>query len=252
MLSQLKHAMTKASAGRSFVPTLGAARFFAEEAANELSEAEVAAKAVEQIKKLRQRFRPSATPQSLRKPLPGMEPLEVSGDEWALSGLKREDNAREVFIEPVPPNPNFTEKGRSHIWRVRWLSTSEGWNNPLMGWWSSTDPYDNVYLYFDSKEDAVNFCNSNGWQFHVSERRGLLSPDEVPTPEQEEFESFINQSYSDNFLSKELKQIMKEQGQDNTIWVHNGFGKSNWHLPLRFHGDGEVDQHGPNPNDRKA
>jgi len=45
----------------------------------------------------------------------------------------------------------------------------------------------------------------------------------METEEQEEFESFLSQSYSDNFLSKELKNIMAQQKQENTIWLSSGF-----------------------------
>jgi len=45
----------------------------------------------------------------------------------------------------------------------------------------------------------------------------------METEEQEEFESFLSQSYSDNFLSKELKNIMAQQNQENTIWLSSGF-----------------------------
>ena len=102
----------------------------------------------------------------------------------------------------------------------------------------------------------------------------------METEEQEEFESFLSQSYSDNFLSKELKNIMAQQKQENTIWLSSGFvilpiigeygqlwwlydhnwmlilvwytrfGSSNWHQLLKYHGNGQVPQHGPNPEVR--
>jgi hypothetical protein len=40
-------------------------------------------------------------------------------------------------------------------------------------------------------------------------------------------------------------QKVREQGSKNRVFVNTGYGKSNWFMPLKFHGDGEVEQHGP-------
>jgi hypothetical protein len=39
--------------------------------------------------------------------------------------------------------------------------------------------------------------------------------------------------------------LLKEQGAKNVVFKSSGFGNSNWFMPLKFHGDGEVEQHGP-------
>ena len=41
-----------------------------------------------------------------------------------------------------------------------------------------------------------------------------------------------------------VKQLKKE-GAKNQIYVNPGYGASNWFMPLKYHGDGEVLQHGP-------
>lgn len=44
------------------------------------------------------------------------------------------------------------------------------WENPLMGWTSTGDPYHSVgeaSLNFDSKERAVEFAEKYGWQYTV-------------------------------------------------------------------------------------
>jgi len=45
------------------------------------------------------------------------------------------------------------------------------WENPLMGWTSTGDPYQCVgeaSLNFDSKDMAVGFAEKYGWQYTVS------------------------------------------------------------------------------------
>jgi len=45
--------------------------------------------------------------------------------------------------------------------------TSSRWENPLMGWTSTGDPYANVgeaALTFDSEEAAKAFAERHGWQ----------------------------------------------------------------------------------------
>ena len=44
------------------------------------------------------------------------------------------------------------------------------WENPLMGWTSTGDPYANVgdsALSFDSQEAAVSFAERHGWEYTV-------------------------------------------------------------------------------------
>ena len=44
------------------------------------------------------------------------------------------------------------------------------WENPLMGWTSTGDPYANVgesALTFDSEEAAKAFAERHGWQYEV-------------------------------------------------------------------------------------
>lgn len=45
------------------------------------------------------------------------------------------------------------------------------WENPLMGWTSTGDPYANVgeaSLTFDSAEAAMRFAEKHGWQYEVT------------------------------------------------------------------------------------
>ncbi|KAL0747132.1 hypothetical protein Bca101_029134 [Brassica carinata] len=64
------------------------------------------------------------------------------------------------------------------------------WENPLMGWTSTGDPYANVgdsALSFDSEDAAKSFADRHGWDYTVKKpKTPLLKP----------------KSYSDNFKWK--------------------------------------------------
>ncbi|KAL8199567.1 hypothetical protein R6Q57_013135 [Mikania cordata] len=76
------------------------------------------------------------------------------------------------------------EGGRSHLmlwWKSNPVglesspaslknSSGEGWENPLMGWTSTGDPYANVGdagLSFNSEEAAKAFAEKHGWEYEV-------------------------------------------------------------------------------------
>ncbi|QDZ21591.1 NADH dehydrogenase [Chloropicon primus] len=66
-------------------------------------------------------------------------------------------------------------KGNS-MWRIE-FETEGKWENPLMGWTSTADPRENLgrmTLAFDSKESAMRFADSKGWEYTVREPQ--LSP----------------------------------------------------------------------------
>ena len=55
-------------------------------------------------------------------------------------------------------------------WRMQWEDDqTRRWTNPLMGWSSTSDPLSNTHmtLEFESSEDAVRFCERNGWASEV-------------------------------------------------------------------------------------
>lgn len=61
----------------------------------------------------------------------------------------------------------------------------ERWENPLMGWASTGDPISNLSLKFNSREEAIAFCEKNTWFYTVEE------PPEARKPKKK--------SYADNF-----------------------------------------------------
>jgi ETC complex I subunit conserved region len=58
---------------------------------------------------------------------------------------------------------------------------------PLMGWTSSADTRQQVRMYFDTKEQAIAYCEQNGLAYRVFE----------PNPPKR-----IVQGYADNFAYK--------------------------------------------------
>lgn len=61
--------------------------------------------------------------------------------------------------------------GKGACWRIE-FETKQKWINPLMGWTSTADPYENVGragMSFDSREAAAAFCDKHGWTYVVKE-----------------------------------------------------------------------------------
>ncbi|BBH05889.1 NADH-ubiquinone oxidoreductase-related protein [Prunus dulcis] len=59
--------------------------------------------------------------------------------------------------------------GKVGKWKINFVSTQK-WENPLMGWTSTGDPYAHVgdsTLGFDSEEAAKSFAERHGWDYVV-------------------------------------------------------------------------------------
>ncbi|KAJ0100843.1 hypothetical protein Patl1_05939 [Pistacia atlantica] len=66
--------------------------------------------------------------------------------------------------------------GKVGRWKINFMSTQK-WENPLMGWTSTRDPYANVGdagFSFDSEEAAKAFAERHGWQYVVRKRHTPL------------------------------------------------------------------------------
>jgi len=88
-----------------------------------------------------------------------------------LSGAPTDLQARTVRI--YRPTKTATQSGdwHGHKWRIDWdvLSKGHRWENPLMGWQSSADYMQGTRLDFNTKEDAINFANEQGYEYFVQE-----------------------------------------------------------------------------------
>ncbi|KAF7128878.1 hypothetical protein RHSIM_Rhsim10G0099100 [Rhododendron simsii] len=112
------------------------------------------------------------------------------GEIGIVSGIPDEHLRRRVVI--FSPARTATQQGSGKVgkWKINFMSTqnvllkdlawtieillvllfSIRWENPLMGWTSTGDPYANVGdagFGFDSEEAAVAFAQKHGWEYTV-------------------------------------------------------------------------------------
>lgn len=73
---------------------------------------------------------------------------------------------------------------RNCEWLLNFIHTGSRKLEPIMGWTSSNDTMQEVKLRFPSKQSAINFAISNGYNYEIIEPQ-------VP--------KFIKRSYTDNF-----------------------------------------------------
>ncbi|KAL9464162.1 hypothetical protein AB3S75_001875 [Citrus x aurantiifolia] len=89
------------------------------------------------------------------------------GEIGMVSGIPEEHLRRRVVI--YTPARTATQQGSGKLgrWKINFMSTQK-WENPLMGWTSTGDPYANVGdagLSFDSEEAAREFAERHGWEY---------------------------------------------------------------------------------------
>ncbi|CAI9752916.1 unnamed protein product [Fraxinus pennsylvanica] len=96
--------------------------------------------------------------------------VEIKPGEFGLvSGIPEEHLRRKVLI--YSPARTATQQGSGKVgrWKINFMSTQK-WENPLMGWTSTGDPYSHVgdsALGFDSEEAAKAFAERHGWEYAV-------------------------------------------------------------------------------------
>ena len=59
-------------------------------------------------------------------------------------------------------------RGKFRYWTVS-TDVSNRWQNELMNWTSFSDPYSILKLKFDSKEQAIAYCEKYGWNYRVTD-----------------------------------------------------------------------------------
>ncbi|KAL3721945.1 hypothetical protein ACJRO7_034315 [Eucalyptus globulus] len=102
-----------------------------------------------------------------------------AGEIGMVSGIPEDHLRRRVVI--YSPARTATQQGSGKVgrWKINFLSTQK-WENPLMGWTSTGDPYANVGdagFNFDSEEAARSFAERHGWEYVVKKpHTPLLKP----------------------------------------------------------------------------
>ena len=74
--------------------------------------------------------------------------------------------------------------GKTKKWILEYIDESTT-INPLMGWESSTNTLSEIKLFFDTKDQAVEYANKKSIDFVIIENNQR---------------SFVKKSYTDNFL----------------------------------------------------
>uniref|UniRef100_A0A0D9X0X5 NADH dehydrogenase [ubiquinone] iron-sulfur protein 4, mitochondrial n=1 Tax=Leersia perrieri TaxID=77586 RepID=A0A0D9X0X5_9ORYZ len=101
------------------------------------------------------------------------------GEIGMVSGIPDEHLQRKVVIYSPARTASQQGSGKVGRWKINFVSTQK-WENPLMGWTSTGDPYANVgeaSLTFDSAESAKAFAEKHGWDYVVRKRHTpLLKP----------------------------------------------------------------------------
>ncbi|CAG8441752.1 uncharacterized protein OCT59_016739 [Rhizophagus irregularis] len=88
-----------------------------------------------------------------------------------ISGAPKELRYRTVRIyKPTRTAMQSGEHNTKH-WRLDFdiLEGGGRWENPLIGWASSSDYMQALRLKFKSKEDAIYFAEKQGWDYYVQD-----------------------------------------------------------------------------------
>ncbi|PSN45824.1 NADH dehydrogenase [ubiquinone] iron-sulfur protein 4 [Blattella germanica] len=95
------------------------------------------------------------------------EPMDIS----TISGVP-EEHIKTRYVRIYKPAKNAMQSGTDNVqsWNLE-FETRERWENPLMGWSSTGDPLSNMKLDFRSEEDAIAFCEKNGWKWFVDKQK---------------------------------------------------------------------------------
>ncbi|XP_050364535.1 NADH dehydrogenase [ubiquinone] iron-sulfur protein 4, mitochondrial-like isoform X2 [Argentina anserina] len=86
-----------------------------------------------------------------------------------VSGIPEQHLKRRVVIYSPARTASQQGSGKVGKWKINFLSTQK-WENPLMGWTSTGDPYANVGdagLSFESEQAAKEFAEKHGWDYTV-------------------------------------------------------------------------------------
>lgn len=123
-----------------------------------------------------------------------------------LSEVSEEYEGRVAVIYKVSQSSMTSGTAAAKGWNIR-LNHTDRWSNQLMGWQSSSDTQSQstINVNFDTPEQAVLFCERNGWAYRVDtvpEARTRIAVDDK-TP---------GNQYSYNILTLEVQAKMKRAG----------------------------------------
>ncbi|XP_065349040.1 NADH dehydrogenase [ubiquinone] iron-sulfur protein 4, mitochondrial [Cloeon dipterum] len=107
--------------------------------------------------------------QAHRKQMEGYITVDAKVDISPVTGVP-EEHIKNRRVRIFVPAKNSMQSGTDNIkaWQME-FETRERWENPLMGWASTGDPLSNMKIQFKDKEDAIDYCEKNGWKWYVQE-----------------------------------------------------------------------------------
>eukprot|EP00613_Pedinella_sp_CCMP2098_P005988 CAMPEP_0171611682 /NCGR_PEP_ID=MMETSP0990-20121206/10771_1 /TAXON_ID=483369 /ORGANISM="non described non described, Strain CCMP2098" /LENGTH=249 /DNA_ID=CAMNT_0012175291 /DNA_START=25 /DNA_END=774 /DNA_ORIENTATION=+ len=147
-----------------------------------------------------------------------------------LDCMPKEQSSRTVNIRQEAQHANTSGVERLRGWILDWKNT-ERWTNPLTGWTSSADPMTSVKLVFDTKEQAIAFCDKKGIKYDIKAR----------APRQREFGKNY---YAHNFLPPAVETVIAQEGKATKYFQNPKADDSHYFRPLNFHGEAPCRQHG--------
>jgi NADH dehydrogenase (ubiquinone) Fe-S protein 4 len=74
------------------------------------------------------------------------------------------------------PTRSVMQAGKSQTkhWQLKFNTTNK-WQNPLIGWTSSSDAVQALYLHFATKEEAIKYAQDQGLTYKVEEPKESLT-----------------------------------------------------------------------------
>ena len=99
------------------------------------------------------------------------------------------------------PVPNAMQCAKMHAydyWQITNVEQGERWSNQIMGYSSNRDANSNLKIKFDTREEALAYCEKMGWAAEVEE----------PTHEARSFHGEKN--YNHNFLSQQAEHFINK------------------------------------------
>ncbi|KAL1926817.1 hypothetical protein VTP01DRAFT_5463 [Rhizomucor pusillus] len=104
---------------------------------------------------------------------PAQEERHITPAE-AISGAP-EELTTERSVRIFQPAKTATQSGKqgTRHWRIDFeiLEDGDRWENPLIGWASSSDYQQGLQMKFKTKEDAIRFAERQGWSYYVQEQK---------------------------------------------------------------------------------
>lgn len=169
------------------------------------------------------------------------DPKEVAALDPADSAFrtKMDGTARTVVIRQEKKSARQSPLNPEAVWKINFYEDgmiTQKWENPLMNWVSNSDPYASAPpLTFPNAADAVYFAKKRGWNFVVK----------API---KRYARKDDTQYQDNFLPKAVAAMVQKEGTSCEHWAREASMTSHYFRPLKYHGNGTVQQHGPNGN----